>query len=81
MPVIAQHATESLKPEGVGKTAQHLLGAKLRYRNNGNLPGELAHPPEKPRRHLAIMQWQISNPRPLSRARHLFQGYYTTGLP
>src|SRR5512136_1607560 len=78
MPVIAQHAAEGLKPERVRKVAQHLLSAKLRYRSDGNLTCKLRHPPEQPRRHLAIMQRQIGNPRPLSRASHLpFRVYYT----
>jgi len=43
MPVIAQNAAKSLKPERVGKPAQHFVSAKLGRPNDCDVPGKLAH--------------------------------------
>ncbi len=78
VPVIAEDAAEGLKPEGIRKAAQHLLGTRLADDDDDNLSGELAHPLKEPRRRLAMMQWQIGNTRFLYWTRHiLFEQYYT----
>ncbi len=50
----------------VQEAAEHLLSSKFINNDNGYLPSKLAHPPKQPRRHFAIVKWQIGNPGSLS---------------